>query len=65
MSTEGYEIGATIPVQVGKGKMEKGEDNTEKIINSPKARNEKFGYLTIQAEPTVKKEKEEEVVEGR
>ena len=58
MSTVGYEIGATIPVQVGKGKMENGKDNTEEVIKDPKSRNEEFGYLAIQTEPTVIKETE-------
>ena len=59
MSTVGYEIGATIPVQVGKGKMEKGEENTEKIIAAPKQRNEEYGYITIPTVRTVTKANDE------
>ncbi len=44
-----YEIGATMPIEVGKGKMEKGKDNTQVVIDSPKKRNLEFGYLEIPA----------------
>ena len=47
-----YEIGASIPVQAGKGKLEKGKDNTEAVVESAGTRNEKYGFIEIKAEKT-------------
>ena len=47
MNTAGYEIGATIPVQVGKGKMEKGKNHTEITAKDSKTRNEEYSYVGI------------------
>lgn len=49
MNTAGYEIGATIPVQVGKGKMEKGKNHTESTVEDAKTRNEKYSFVGIKA----------------
>ena len=49
MSTVGYEVGVTIPVQVGKGKMEKGKNHTEVTAEDSKTRNEKYGFLAVKA----------------
>ena len=50
---EDYEVVATIPMQVGRGKFEDGPDNTKKAqLEKPGTRNEKHGYITIQAERT-------------
>ena len=59
MSKGEYEIGATIPVQVGKGKMEKGKDNTEMTAEDPKTRNEKYGFIEIKANENKKSTKKE------
>ena len=47
METSRYEIGVTLPVQVGKGKMEKGKDNTDTTIETAKARQEKYDYVGV------------------
>ena len=58
---EDYEIGASIPVQVGKGKLERGKDNTESVAESARKRNEKYGFIEIKAEKNrLKKEAREE-----
>ena len=49
MNTAGYEIGLTIPVQVGKGKMEKGKNHTEATVEDAKTRNEKYNFVGIKA----------------
>ena len=57
-----YEIGASIPVQAGKGKLEKGKDNTEIVAENARERNEKYGFIKIKAENTITKK---EAREGR
>jgi len=47
MNTAPYEIGVTIPVQVGKGKMEKGKDHTEATTEAAKIRNEKYDFVGV------------------
>ena len=49
MNTAGYEIGLTIPVQVGKEKMEKRKNNTEATVEDSKTRNEKYNFVEIKA----------------
>ncbi len=56
MSTGEYEIGASIPVQVGNGKMEKGKDNTEITAENSKSRNKEYGALEIQIAKNSEKE---------
>ena len=57
--SERYEINATIPMQIGKGKIADAKDNTKEAqLEDPKTRNEKNGYIEIKTEPT--KEIEEE-----
>lgn len=49
MNTEGYVIAAMLPVQAGKGKIEKGKDNTEEVIKDPGTRKIEEGFLEIKA----------------
>lgn len=60
MRTEGYEVGVTIPVQVGKGKMEKGKDNTQTTVKDPKTRNEEYGFLAVKAFDNVREQHKDE-----
>ena len=55
-----YEIGAAIPVQLGRGKMGKGKDNTESVAKSARKRNEEYGFIEIRAENTITKKEERE-----
>ena len=57
---EDYEIGASIPVQVGKGKLEEGKDNTKSVAESARKRNEKYGFIEIRAENTITRNGERE-----
>ena len=51
--SEEYEIHATVPVHAKDGEIVDGKENTQKAgLESPKARNEKIGYIEIKAETT-------------
>ncbi len=56
MNTAGYEIGLTIPVQVGKGKMEKGKNHTEVTIEDAKERDKKYNFVGIKLSKTTEKD---------
>ena len=56
MNTAAYEIGVTIPVQVGKGKMEKGKDHTEATTEAAKIRNEKYDFIGVKTLKNSEKE---------
>ena len=57
--SRGYEVNATIPMQIGKGKFEHAKDNTrEATLEDAKTRNKKNGYIEIKAETTKKREEE-------
>ena len=57
--SERYEINATIPMQIGRGKIADAKDNTKEArLEDPKARNEKNGYIEIKTEPTRDREQE-------
>ena len=45
--TTDYEIAATFPMQVGKGKIEKPKENGQEVFDSGKARNNKYGFIEI------------------
>jgi len=53
MSTRNYEVHATLPIQIGNGKIDKPKENTDATIEDPKTRNEKYGFISVKAEPTV------------
>ena len=53
--SERYKIYATIPMQVGRGKIADAEKNTrEATAEDPKKRNEEYGYIEIPAKTTVR-----------
>lgn len=52
MSEKGYEVCATLPMEIGRGKIEDPKENSTSKIESPKERNEKYGFIEIKAQTT-------------